>query len=165
MSSLCKPVYVVNALPKLRSFSSERMTYHFRKQWTTVGSCGVPSFRALPECGIVLEILPGKFSKWDNVPFSVSGILSSTISGHFCGYKREDAVQQGHEGHISIYTWPCLGSGRKVCLVWKTWSPSHDLLRVCSREVWKQLYGSSLPYQPKYRLLLSVRVVPWVLEQ
>lgn len=91
--------------------------------------------QALPQHGIVLEILPGKFSEWDNVPFSSSEILSSTISEHFCRYKREDAVQEGHaEGHISIYTQPCLGSGRKVCLVGKSWSPSHDLLRICSRE-------------------------------
>lgn len=33
------------------------------------------SLQALPQCGIVLEILPGKLSQWDNVPFSVCGTL------------------------------------------------------------------------------------------
>lgn len=49
--------------------------------------------------------------------------------------KRDDAVRQDHaEGHISNFTWLCLASGMKTCLVWKTWSPWFTLLRGCSRE-------------------------------
>lgn len=80
MSNLCKPVYIVNALPKLRFFTSETETYDFRNQWTTNRSLWSSFFslQALPQHGIVLETLPGKkFSQWDEIPFSGNGTLRS----------------------------------------------------------------------------------------
>lgn len=142
MSNLCKPVYIVNALPKLRFFSSETETYHFRKQWTTNGSLWSSFFslQALLQHGIVLEILPGKkSSQWDKIPFSGNGTLHSY---HLQALLRMEEGRCGTAGSCwrayLHFTWPCLGSGIKACLVWKTfqlsWSPRLTLLRGCSRE-------------------------------
>lgn len=152
MSNLCKPVYIVNALPKLRSFSSETETYHFREQWTTAGSCGIPSFLSRPyhSIGIVLEILPGKFSQWNNVPFSVSGTLC------FCHLWTLPQIQEGRCGTIGSCWRTYLHLYPTLIWIWKErffsledLSPSPDLLRGCSRETWKQVYSSSLLYQPE----------------
>lgn len=140
MSSLCKPVYIVNALPKLNpSILKQRRVIsvnHSGFLWSSLFP-----FQTLPQRGIVLEILPGKFSEWDNVPFSVNGIQC------FCHFWTLLQIQEGRCGTIGscslngayLHIRPCLGSGRSVYLVWKTWSPS--LLRACFRETWKQLYS------------------------
>lgn len=149
MSNLCKPVYIVNALPKLRLLSSETETYHFREQWTTVGSCGVPSSQALPQHGIVLEILPGNL---------VSGTVSHFLSEGLC-FSHLWTLTQIQEGRCGT-TGSCwrayLHLYPTLIWIWKEGffsledlSPSPDLLRGCSRETWKQLYSSSLLYQPE----------------
>lgn len=118
MSSLCKPVYIVNALPKLNpSILKQRRVIsvnHSGFLWSSLFP-----FQTLPQCGIVLEILPGKFSEWDNVPFSVNGIQC------FCHFWTLLQIQEGRCGTIGscslngayLHIRPCLGSGRSVYLV------------------------------------------------
>lgn len=128
MSNLCNcvpPVYIVNALPKLRLFSSETETCHFRERWTTVGSCGFLLPRPYHSMGLCWKFSLGSLVSGTMSHFLSEGPYASPISRHLHRYKREDAVQQDHaEGHISIYTQPWFGSGRKVSLVWKTWAPA-----------------------------------------
>lgn len=137
MANLCKPAYIVNALPELRFSSSETETYHFRKQWTTTGSCGVPSF--CPGTTTAWECIrnsPWKgVRQWNKIPFSGSGTL--------CFYCLQALLQ--------IQEWRCGTTGScwraylplYLTLPWiwneslfslKTWSPRLVPLRGCSRE-------------------------------
>lgn len=123
-------------------------------------------FQTLPQCGIVLEILPGKFSEWDNVPFSVNGIQC------FCHFWTLLQIQEGRCGttgsrslngaYLHLYT----------TLPW-IWKEGLFSLKELEHQPFESLFQRnlkttlqlSLPYQPGPGLMLSVRVVPWVLEQ